>query len=301
MRLISVVPLLAVILFTGFGIYIFTAFLFLNTRTILKRESRSLSHILTLFLAVLLLVLVVVPRSVEPTNFTQFALYLGYSVYGLIIFYLLHLTQFVVSLVLCNFSRPKKNQDYIIVLGCWAGREDIPPLLARRVERAAAFYREQNHRHRPPKLVLSGGQGSDEICSEAEAMRAYAIKLGIPDEHLLMESKSTSTPENMQFSKEVMDRDFSKKRPYRCIYATTNYHVLRAGLFAKKAGLNIAGIGSKTAFYYLPNAVLREYIAYVHIHLKRNIVFVLLSLIVGSTLIPLAINRILERFAASMP
>ena len=162
--------------------------------------------------------------------------------------------------LLCNYSKPKKEQDYVVVLGCQVKDGMVSPLLARRVDKAIEFYNKQKEAFLPPKLVLSGGKGPDEACSEAEAMFNYAIEKGIPEEHLLMESNSASTKENMNFSKIVMDTD-SGGRPYNSIFITSNFHLLRAGIFAKRAGLKNNGVGAKTAFYYLPNAILREYIA----------------------------------------
>jgi uncharacterized SAM-binding protein YcdF (DUF218 family) len=259
----------------------FIAFLVFNTYAILKREKRDLKHFLTLILAIGLLLVIIVPRFIDLTVFPQVAVYVIYSAYGLVIYYLLHLAQFVVSIALCNFSRPRKEQDYIIVPGCWIQNGKVTPLLAKRIDKAVEFYNKQKAVRKPPRLILSGGKGRDESCSEAEAMEQYALEKGIPQEDLLVESKSTSTLENMKFSKEIMDSE-SGDKPYKCIYVTNNYHLLRAGIFARKAGLKIDGIGAKTAFYYLPNAILREYIAYIYIYLKQNIFFGVLGLIGGS-------------------
>jgi uncharacterized SAM-binding protein YcdF (DUF218 family) len=148
---------------------------------------------------------------------------------------------------------------------------------------AFLFYNKQKNKkkRKPPKLILCGGKGNDELCSESVAMWQYAKRKGIPDEDMLLESKSVSTFENMMFSKRIMDSE-SGGKPYRCIYATSNYHLLRAGILARKAGLKISGIGAKTALYYLPNAILREYIAYIRIHLKLNIIIGICSFFFGS-------------------
>jgi len=281
LTIISMIPILLVVLLFTYGIYILIAFLIWNTHSILKREKRDLKHFLSFILAIGLLLVIIVPRFIDLTIFPQTMVCFIYSVYGLIIYYLLHLLQFTINMILCNFSRPRKNQNYIIVLGCWIDNGNVPPLLARRIDKAIAFYYKQKERNKPPKLVLSGGKGPDEICPEAEAMKAYALKKGIPEEDLLLETKSMSTLENMKFSKEVMNKA-SKGVSYRCIYATNNYHVLRAGILARKAGLNMNGIGAKTALYYLPNATLREYIAYIYLHIKWNIAFGMLSLMIGS-------------------
>jgi uncharacterized SAM-binding protein YcdF (DUF218 family) len=281
LRVIAIIPVVLYGAFLSLGVYIFIAFLIFNTHAILKREKRDLKHLLTLIFAVGLLLVTIVPQFINLTVFPQVAVYIIYAAYGLFIYYLFHLTQFVASVMLCNLSRPRTEQDYIIVLGCWIKNGKVTPILAKRLDKAIEFYNKQKAVRRPPKLILSGGKGPDESCSEAEAMEQYALEKGIPQEDLLLESKSVSTLENMKFSKEIMDSE-SGGTAYKCIYATNNYHLLRAGIFARKAGLKINGIGAKTAFYYLPNAILREYIAYIYIYLKQNIVFGVLGLIAGS-------------------
>ena len=42
---------------------------------------------------------------------------------------------------------------------------------------------------------------------------------------------------------------------------TNGYHTFRAGMIARKAGVKANGIGAHTAKFFLPNAIIREYIA----------------------------------------
>jgi hypothetical protein len=59
-------------------------------------------------------------------------------------------------------------------------------------------------------------------------------------------------------------------RSYSCAFVSNGYHLLRAGIYAKKAGLQKArGLGAKTARYYRPNAIIREYIAFLAMRKKR--------------------------------
>ena len=292
LRNLSAIPLVIILFFQLFALFIFIVFLFYNTYSILKREKRDLKHILTLILAIVLVVVIILPFIINIADIPGTAIYVIYAAYALAVYYLLHLAQFFVSTVLCNFSRPQKNQHYIIVLGCWIDGKQVPPLLAHRIDKAIAFYNKQKKKRKPPKLVLSGGQGPGELCPEAVAMSIYAIRKGVPEKDLLLESKSKSTYENLKFSKEIMDKD-SNRSQYRCIYATSNYHLLRAGIYARRVGLNINGIGSKTAPYYLPNALLREYIAYIRINLKWNIIFGVCGLFFGS----IAIAQFMEWYA----
>jgi len=284
LRLGLALIMLAVVFLMTFGAYIFIAFLVLNTRAILKRESRSLKHCLTLILAVGILALIIVTRIIDISGFPAYAQYLIYSAYGLIIYYFIHMTQFIISTALCNLSRPRKDKDYIIVLGCQVRDGKATPTLAKRVDKAIEFYERQRKIAEPPKLVLSGGKGFDEECSEAEAMRAHALEKGIPEEKILMEDRAASTMENMKFSREIMDADSAGSK-YKAIYATSNYHLLRSGIFAVRAGLKAEGVGARTAFYYLPNALLREYAAYLYINRKWNIAFGAASLVLGSVIL----------------
>ena len=149
--------------------------------------------------------------------------------------------------------------------------EIVSPLLAKRINKAIAFYRAQSRATlNPPILLMSGGQGADEKVPEAIAMKQYAMEQGIPERDILVETNSTTTLENMLYSKEIMDQQM--KGPYRAIFSSNNYHIFRAGLYARQAKLKANGIGAKTAFYYLPNAFLREYIAILMMNKKRHMI-----------------------------
>lgn len=279
--LIGVFFLLIVI----FGIYGLIVFLYWNGIVVLKRESHSLANLLTLFLAIFLTVIVFVNLFLLAYLPTWAQILLSMIPVILFYFFIVFYNFLTVS-VLYQFNRPRFNQDFIVVLGAGLmGGEKVTPLLAKRIDKAIAFYRAQEKATlSPPKLVMSGGQGLDEKIPEAIAMQEYALKKGIPPEQILVETNSKTTLENMLFSKELMDQE---KLCYRAIFTSNNYHIFRAGMFARTAKLKANGIGAKTAFYYLPNAFLREYIAILVMHKKRHFIvcdliaafFILLSLI----------------------
>lgn len=149
-----------------------------------------------------------------------------------------------------------KNCDFIIVHGAGlTGGRKVSPLLAGRLDKGIQMYELSQ---RKAKLIVSGGKGGDEAISEAQAMKNYLLEQDIPESSILMEDESRTTMENMQFSKKLMD---GLMQSYRCIFVTSDYHVFRAGTYARIIGLKAEGVGSKTAFYYWPNAFIREYIA----------------------------------------
>ena len=123
----------------------------------------------------------------------------------------------------------------------------------------------------PTKFIPSGGKGADESISEAEAMKRYLLEQGIPEDDIILEDKSTTTLENLKFSKNIIDSREGRK--YTAL-VTSNYHVYRALRYCRRVGLKCKGIGSHVAFYYWPSALIREFIA-VHTEKKHAILFIL--------------------------
>ncbi|WP_321383057.1 YdcF family protein [uncultured Enterococcus sp.] len=252
------------------GLYALIIFLYWNALIVWRKEGHSLANLLTLFLAVGLTALLILDYvsghflpSWMASLFSIIPILLGYFA---IVFY-----NFLTISILYQFNRPRYNQDYIIVLG--AGLIDgkrVPPLLGNRIEKAIQFYNKQKKRNKKAlKLVMSGGKGDDEHLAEGLAMKQFAVEKGIPEEDILVEANSVNTLENMRFSKEIMNTDFGSDE-YHAIFTTNNFHLFRAGLFARQAGLKADGIGAKTAFYFLPNAFLREFAAIVLMRKKRH-------------------------------
>ena len=136
-------------------------------------------------------------------------------------------------------------------------------------------------------LIPSGGQGSDETVSEAQAMKEYLVEKGIPEEHILLEDQSKTTYENLMNSKAIIDARESRK--YTAI-VTSNDHVFRALRYCRQIDFYCTGVGSKVAFYYWPSAVIREYIA-VHAEKRLLITFIAGWLLCILPIITTALSR----------
>ena len=135
------------------------------------------------------------------------------------------------------------------------------PILQGRIDRALAFDREQAEKwDHHAKFVPSGGQGSDEVISEAESMKRYLMEQGIPEERILKEDKSVNTYQNMAFSKKVIQKDAGRLSEKTIGFSTTNYHVFRGYTLAQRVGMKVRGLSAKTKLYFFPNAFLREFI-----------------------------------------
>lgn len=160
--------------------------------------------------------------------------------------------------------------DYIVIHGARIRQDHPSPILQKRIEKAMELFKNQNEH---PYLIASGGLGHDEAFSEAYVIKKYLIDHGIPPDKILMEDKSTTTYENLLFSRQLI----AHMRPnadYYCIFVTNNYHVLRTAIWAKRVGINGDSIGCKTAGYYMPAAAIRESIAFIFHYKKLALCFV---------------------------
>lgn len=149
----------------------------------------------------------------------------------------------------------KEYMNYIIILGSGIRTEEVTPLLRSRLDKAIQYYKKNNG----VKLIVSGGQGADEPITEAAAMKKYLLSQDIPEYDIIEEGRSTTTYENMLFSKRIIEAREAGK-DYTVMFTTNNYHVFRAAMYARRAGLKADGVGSPTALYFLPTAMMREFI-----------------------------------------
>lgn len=152
----------------------------------------------------------------------------------------------------------RPGADYVVVLGAGLDGCEVPPLLAARLDRALALYRAEEAAGHTPLLLVTGGKGPDESCTEAAAMAAHLLARGCPGERIRREEKATSTTENLAFSRELMEREHPG---YHCTVVTSSFHVLRSAIAARRAGVPGQVVGAPTAAYYWPSAVLREVVA----------------------------------------
>lgn len=141
--------------------------------------------------------------------------------------------------------------DYIIVLGAQMKPGGPSAVLKFRLDAAYAYLTANEN----TLCVVSGGQGANEPCTEAQGMYDYLVEKGIAPERILKEDKSTDTSENIVFSAKVIggtDRDVG--------IVTNNFHVFRGVMLARHAGFeNACGIAARSNVYFQPNNLVREF------------------------------------------
>ncbi|HCA05506.1 MAG TPA: hypothetical protein DEO32_06390 [Ruminococcaceae bacterium] len=204
------------------------------------------------------------------------------TVWLIMIYVIAYFECMFLSTVACTYLStkylPPFDRDYIIILGCGIRKDGgLTPLLKGRVDSAVAFEKkqyEQTGKH--AVFVPSGGQGADEVMSESEAMKNYLLSIGIPQEQIILENKSENTMQNMQFSKKVIEEHGGEIKDRKIAFATTNYHVFRGYILARKNGFEAKGISAKTKSYFYFNAFLREFIGLLVDQKWYHIVYIML-------------------------
>ena len=96
--------------------------------------------------------------------------------------------------------------------------------LESRINQAVYLYKN----HYAPKILMSGGIDNGTTVGEAETMKLIAEKDGIPQADILVETKSTSTYQNLAFSQKILN----KAGLHSAIIVTDPSTNARAGLVA---------------------------------------------------------------------
>ena len=141
-----------------------------------------------------------------------------------------------------ELPKPIPKADAAIVLGA-ALWNDVPsPGLRERLDHAAELYKQGNVNY----LLLTGGlDHNGSTMTEAEGMRGYLTKKGVPKDKLVLENDARSTYENLKFSKPLI----AKKGWSSVVIVTHDYHAPRAAEIARylnyKPGTVVLGYKSK--------------------------------------------------------
>ena len=156
----------------------------------------------------------------------------------------------------------ERKVDCIIVLGAQVKGKKLSDSLKRRLDRAALYLKK----YPDTRVIVSGGQGPGEEISEADAMAAYLISSGIDRERIIREDKSTSTRENLRYS-----RKYTSPGREDIGIVTNGFHMYRALLIAGQEGYRTAyKIPASSNPVFQLNYLLREFFAVIHAWLKMK-------------------------------
>ncbi len=133
---------------------------------------------------------------------------------------------------------PVKNADCIIVLGGKINPDGSPSnTLKYRLDAALHAYNQG----RAPVIIACGGQGTDENEPEARAMKRYLLQKGVPESRIYEDASYKNTIENLKNACAIM----SVLNFKTAVIATTDYHMPRARLIAKRLGIKTSAAPSR--------------------------------------------------------
>jgi uncharacterized SAM-binding protein YcdF (DUF218 family) len=119
--------------------------------------------------------------------------------------------------------------DVIIVLGAAAYDAKPSPVLEERLRHGIELYR----RGLAPKLLFTGGFGTGARFSESQVARRYALRQGVPEGDILIETVSRTTQQNMQQAALVMQA----QGLHTAILVSDPLHMARAMRLARQSGI----------------------------------------------------------------
>jgi uncharacterized SAM-binding protein YcdF (DUF218 family) len=118
--------------------------------------------------------------------------------------------------------------DAAVVLGAAVWNSDVSPVFRERINHGIDLYRKGKVK----KLIFTGGQGNPGEPTESSAAQQYAMKNGVPRDDILIEEQSHNTYENIEYAKDLADRNGISK----VLIVSDPLHMRRATTMARDAG-----------------------------------------------------------------
>ena len=159
----------------------------------------------------------------------------------------------------CKASKgnAKETPDVLLILGCRVRGYEPEETLQMRIDAAAKYLKENK---KVIAIACGGIVHDDQYKSEAQAISESLVAQGVEIERIILEDKSTTTRENFLNAMEIMDKMSDEKLSVAII--SSEHHLLRASLLAKKCGLQVATVPAPSPKKLLLKNYARELICF---------------------------------------
>ena len=125
------------------------------------------------------------------------------------------------------------SADAIIVLGAAAYDTRPSPVFEERIRHGLDLYQ----RGYAPVLLFTGGYGNGARYAESQVARRYALRQGVTESAILIESNSRNTRENLQQARRLMQQHGL----HRVIVVSDPLHMSRALRLSNEIGIDALG------------------------------------------------------------
>lgn len=183
-------------------------------------------------------------RLIKPAILTSLFLYILMSMYGIWTF---------------TTESDFEHVDAALVLGTKVEGDEPSLALRERIDYAIWLYEQEF----VDKIIFTGGKTDSSLWSEAEVSKSYAMTLGVPEDHIIIEEHSLVTRENMINTKQIVE----ELELEELLLVSDPFHMKRALMMADVFGLDVQPAPTPSSIYstwaeQFP-FVLRETLAYI--------------------------------------
>ena len=158
----------------------------------------------------------------------------------------------IVGVIVYSDRDESRPAQAIVVLGAAQYVGHPSPVLRARLDHAIALWRAGL----APVLIVTGGRGPRDTTSEGEASHVYALRQGVPDTAILVETHGRTTVESMRAVADMMhDRGLNT-----AILVSDPFHMLRLKVLAFRLGLTPYTSPTRTSPISANRAKVAEYV-----------------------------------------
>ena len=170
-----------------------------------------------------------------------------------------------VSIYFYNSNSTNFRANAAIVLGAAVWNEKPSPVFRERINHGINLYKSAIVN----KIIFTGGQGNDKELAEATVAKNYAVRQGVSELHILTETQSRTTYQNLYYAKQVA----KEHQLSQFLIVSDPLHMKRAMLMAKGLGMKAYPSPTPTTRYKSLNSklpfLLRETYFYIHYLVSR--------------------------------
>ena len=150
-----------------------------------------------------------------------------------------------------------EEPDYLLILGNTVHGEEPSEILKSRITAAAEYLKA----HPSVKAIPCGGiVQKDQTKAEAEVTKDALIAFGIEPERIILEDKSKTTVQNFRNAKKILEENGDGSA--KLAFVSSEHHLLRSSLIAKRAGMPMPCIPAKTPKKDFVKSYIREFFVF---------------------------------------
>ncbi|MBR4072019.1 MAG: YdcF family protein [Clostridia bacterium] len=155
---------------------------------------------------------------------------------------------------------PDELPDDAVILVYGAGLQGERPgkALQKRLNTALELYEASEG----ATIIVSGGQGDNEVRTEASAMKEYLLEKGIASDRVIEEDRSRNTIQNINYSFEIIKE--AGLEDSIVVSVSNAFHIPRIILLCEKLGFeSVPALAPDPDSRFIFATLVREYMSYV--------------------------------------